>query len=359
MASRGESGGDITRILLSVLCIGGLAIGSFWILSPFMSALIWAVMIVIPTWPLMLKAKSRFGGRRGLATFAMTLVLCLIVFVPIWLAIRTIANNTETIGNWASMAVQYEIPSAPQWVSDLPLVGRHAAKGWNHLAQVERAELAKELTPYLGAVVRWFPAQIGNAGIIFLHFVLMVIISAILYMQGEAGAVKLIAFARRLAGDQGEEAVVLAGQAIKAVAMGIVVTAMVQAVVAGVGLLIAGVPFALLLTALIFIFSIVQIGAGPVLIPTIIWLYWTGHPGWGTFLLIWSVFVMTMDNFLRPFLIKRGANLPILLIFAGVFGGLLSFGILGLFIGPVILAVSYTLLMAWIGNAKVKTEIPA
>jgi predicted PurR-regulated permease PerM len=133
--------------------------------------------------------------------------------------------------------------------------------------------------------------------------------------------------------------------------MGIVVTALVQSTVAGIGLGIAGMPQAVLLTALIFFLSIVQIGAGPVLVPTIIWLYWSGSPAWGTFILIWSVIVMGLDNFLRPYLIKRGADLPILLIFAGVIGGLMSFGIIGLFIGPVVLAVSYTLINAWIGGS--------
>lgn len=355
MATRSESSPDITRILLSVLFISALALGSFWILSPFLSALIWAVMIVIPTWPFMLKLKARLGGRRGLATLIMSLILCLIVFVPVWLAIRTVVKHTDTITEWTTMVANFQIPPAPQWVTDLPLIGEKAATTWNHIAAAEREDLASGVAPYLVSIVKWFPAQLGNAGAIFLHFLLTVIIAAILYMQGEVGAQKLIAFARRLAGEQGEQAVVLAGQAVRAVAIGIVVTAMVQAIVAGIGLLIAGIPFAVLLTALIFILSIVQIGAGAVLVPTIIWLYWSGSTGWGTFILIWSIFVMTLDNFLRPVLIKRGADLPMLLIFAGVFGGLIGFGILGLFVGPVILAVSYTLLEAWIGTSKRKT----
>ena len=130
--------------------------------------------------------------------------------------------------------------------------------------------------------------------------------------------------------------------------MGIVVTALVQAAVTWVGFLIAGIPYAILLTAIIFVLSVVQIGALPVLAPTVIWLYWSGDAAWGTFMLVWSVFVMGIDNFLRPCLIRKGANLPLLLIFAGVIGGLISFGIIGLFLGPVILAVTYTLTNAWI-----------
>ncbi len=340
---------DITRTMLSVLFISVLAIGSFWVLQPFLSAFIWAVMIVIPTWPLMLRLTSRLGGRRALATFVMTLAMCLVVLIPFWLAIRTVVIHSDTISGWASTVSNFKLSSPPDWVSEVPVIGARVANKWNELALAERHDIEATVTPYLVSVVKWFPAQLGNAGGIFIHFLLTIVIAAILYMRGDVGAEKVRAFARRLGGERGEAVTLLAGQAIRAVAIGIVVTALVQALVAGIGLAMAGIPFAFLLTALIFLLSLVQIGAGPVLIPTIIWLFWTGSTGWGTFMLLWSVLAMGLDNFLRPFLIKRGADLPMLLIFAGVIGGVLSFGILGLFIGPVILAVTYTLLEAWIG----------
>ena len=142
----------------------------------------------------------------------------------------------------------------------------------------------------------------------------------------------------------------LAGQAIRGVALGVVVTALVQAALGGLGLVIAGVPFAALLTAVVAFLCIAQIGPTPVLVPALIWLYWSGETGWGTFLVVWTVIVVTIDNVLRPLLIKRGADLPLLLIFAGVIGGLLAFGLVGVFVGPVVLAVAYTLLRAWIAD---------
>ena len=142
----------------------------------------------------------------------------------------------------------------------------------------------------------------------------------------------------------------LAARAIRGVALGVVVTALAQALLGGVGLAVAGVPFAGVLTAVMLMLCLAQIGPGLVLIPATIWLYWTGDNLWGTLLLVWSLFVVTLDNFLRPFLIKQGADLPLLLIFAGVIGGLLSLGLLGIFVGPVVLAVSYTLLEAWINE---------
>jgi predicted PurR-regulated permease PerM len=130
----------------------------------------------------------------------------------------------------------------------------------------------------------------------------------------------------------------------------VVVTAVVQSGLGGIGLAIAGVPFAGLLTAVMLLLCIAQVGPSPVLVPAVIWLYWNGEAAWGTFLLVWSVVVVTMDNVLRPILIQRGANLPLLLIFAGVIGGLLAFGLVGIFVGPVVLAVAYTLLKAWIND---------
>jgi predicted PurR-regulated permease PerM len=141
---------------------------------------------------------------------------------------------------------------------------------------------------------------------------------------------------------------VLAGQAIRAVALGVVVTALVQSVIGGIGLAIAGIPFAAVLTALMFLLAVAQIGAGPVLACATVWMYWTGENGWGTALLVLTIVVGSLDNILRPILIRQGADLPLLLIFAGVIGGLITFGLVGLFVGPVVLAVTYTLLDSWI-----------
>jgi predicted PurR-regulated permease PerM len=132
------------------------------------------------------------------------------------------------------------------------------------------------------------------------------------------------------------------------VALAVLLTAMIQAALAGIGLFVAGVPFAAALTALMFVLGMAQIGGLPVLACAVIWLYWRGDTGWATALLVWSVFVGTIDNVLRPFLIRKGADLPLLLIFAGVTGGLVAFGVVGIFVGPVVLAVAFRLLEAWI-----------
>jgi predicted PurR-regulated permease PerM len=185
-----------------------------------------------------------------------------------------------------------------------------------------------------------------------------------MYANGELAAQRLVRFGQRLAGAGGENAVWLAGQTIRGVALGVVVTALVQTLFAALGLVIAGVPFATILSAAMFLLSIAQIGVLPVLGSVVAWLYWTGESGWGTFMLVWTLVAATMDNFLRPILIKRGADLPLLLVFAGVIGGLLAFGLIGIFIGPVVLAVADRLLTAWIEDDKIdgpsaKERLPA
>jgi predicted PurR-regulated permease PerM len=162
-----------------------------------------------------------------------------------------------------------------------------------------------------------------------------------------------------LAGERGEQAVVLASQAIRGVALGVVVTALVQSVLGGIGLAIAGVPLAPVLTALMFMLCIAQLGPILVLAPAVAWMYWSGDNAWATFLLVWTLIVGSLDNFLRPFLIKKGADLPLLLILAGVIGGLIAFGLVGIFIGPVVLAVGYTLIDAWVDQGRPGESRPA
>jgi len=180
------------------------------------------------------------------------------------------------------------------------------------------------------------------------QLLLVAAISAILWTHGETAADGVRRFFHRLAGQRGARMVVLAGQAIRSVALGIVITAVVQSVAGGIGLAVTGVPLAGVLTAVMLILGIAQLGPAPVLIPAVIWQFMNGRATPGVVLLVWTVVVTLMDNFIRPILIRRGVDLPLLLILAGVIGGLLAFGVIGLFVGPVLLAVTYTLVSEWV-----------
>jgi predicted PurR-regulated permease PerM len=343
-----ETPRDLPRIVFSVLFIGALIGLSLWILRPFLPALVWATTIVIATWPVMLKVQAFLWNRRWLAVTVMSGALLLVFVLPFTMAVGAIVNNAAMIAERARSLMTVQVPALPEWVVKLPFIGERIAAAWRDLTAGGGAGLVAGVRPYLGSIVRWFAASVGGLGGLFVQFLLTVLITAILYVSGESAANGVRRFALRLGGPQGEAAARLAAQAIRAVALGVVVTAIVQAVAAGLGLLIAGVPFVAILTAVIFMLALAQLGPIPVMVPAVAWLYWNGSSGWGTFLLVWTIILMPLDNVLRPILIKRGAKLSLLLVFAGVVGGLIAFGLVGIFIGPVVLAVSFTLISAWV-----------
>jgi predicted PurR-regulated permease PerM len=346
-----EPSRDLARIVLSVLFIGLLLALSIWILRPFLPATLWATTIAIATWPLLLKVQARLWNRRSLAVAVMTLALLLVFILPFMLAVSTIVTNVGAITERGQSLTALQLPPPPEWVAKLPFLGERIEVAWRDLIDAGGTGLAADVRPYIGQAARWFAASVGSVGALFVQFLLTVGITAIFYTSGEAAGAKVVRFGARLAGAQGEAAIRLAAQAIRAVAMGVVLTALAQAAVAGIGLLIAGIPFAAVLTAVVFILSLAQIGPLPVMVLAVGWLYWSGASGWGTFLLVWTVIIAPMDNILRPLLIRRGgANLSLLLVFAGVIGGLIAFGLVGIFIGPVVLAVSSTLLSAWVDS---------
>jgi predicted PurR-regulated permease PerM len=344
---------DITHTVLSVLSIGVLIAASFWILSPFLTSIIWAAVVVIATWPVLERLEARFAKKRWLAVVLMTLALLLIILIPITLAIITIVDNAGTIAEQARSLSTFSLSAPPDWLERIPLAGEKLAARWSAFAALSPEERSASVVPHARKALEWFVAQAGSMGMTLVHFLLTVIIAAILYAQGEVVREGILNFARRLAGSRGEAAAVLAGKAVRGVVLGVVLTALIQAAVGGVGLLITGVPAVALLTAVMFMLCLAQIGPFLVLVPAVIWLYWSGQPVWGTVLLVVTAVAGTIDNVVRPFLIKKGAGLPLLLIFSGVIGGLIAFGIIGLFIGPVVLAVTYTLLKAWVkGNGQ-------
>jgi predicted PurR-regulated permease PerM len=347
---------DLARITLSVLFIGALIVGALWILRPFLAALIWSTMIVVATWPLMRRLERAFGGRRAPAVAVMMLGLVAILIVPLGIALDAIFAHSGDLAELAAGLPAMTLPAAPEWLGKLPLVGGRAAAAWNEVTSEGMAGLMARAEPYLRIVLAWLSQHAGGFALVVVQFVLIVILSGVLYAGGENWGAWVRRFGERLADEQGGRMVTLAGQAIRGVALGVVVTALIQSALGGIGLAIVGVPFAGVLTAVMFALCIAQLGPILVLLGATIWAYYTLGTGWAAFLLVWTLVVGTMDNFVRPVLIRRGADLPLLLIFAGVIGGMIAFGIVGLFIGPVVLAVAYTLLDNWVSGPAARTE---
>jgi predicted PurR-regulated permease PerM len=278
----------------------------------------------------------------------MSLGLLAILIVPLGVALKAILEHADELVALLGRLPDMQLPAAPEWLGRIPMAGERIQSAWNQLASEGMAALVAQAQPYARAAAAWFAQQAGGFAMVLVQFVLIVVLCAVLYAGGESWAGWLRRFGRKLADEQGDRMVVLAGGAIRGVALGVVVTALVQSALGGIGLVIAGVPFAGVLTAIMFALCIAQLGPILVLLAATAWAYYTLGAGWGTFLLVWSLVVGFMDNVLRPLLIRRGADLPLLLIFAGVIGGLVAFGIVGIFVGPVVLAVAYTLLDDWV-----------
>ncbi|CAI0807916.1 putative inner membrane protein [Serratia proteamaculans] len=345
---------DLPRLIFGVMFIVIMIVACFWVVQPFILGFAWAGMVVIATWPLLIKLQRILWGRRSLAVIVMTLLLILLFILPISLLVSSVVDNSAPIVAWASTPGKLHIPDLA-WLQSIPMIGDKIYTSYHTLVNAGGTALVAKVQPYFGQTATWFVAQAAHIGRLLLHCTLMLLFSVLLYARGEQVALGIRHFATRLGAERGDAAVVLGGQAIRAVALGVVVTALVQSVLGGIGLAVTGIPAATLLTVLIFICCVAQLGPLLVLVPAIIWLYWSGDTTWGTVLLVWSCVVATLDNVLRPVLIRMGADLPMILILSGVIGGLLAFGMIGLFIGPVVLAVSYRLLTAWMNEAPEPT----
>ncbi|CAD6507585.1 AI-2E family transporter YdiK [Candidatus Profftia tarda] len=338
---------DLPRIIFGVLFISLMIFSCLWVVRPFIFEFTWASMIVIATWPILIKLQNIFCGKRWIAVCIMTILLLLFLILPIALIICSLIDNSHPILVWASSAKHWSMPDL-LFLEKIPAIGHRIYKSWHSILTSGSSIIISKIQPYIGQTITWFVAQVAHVGSFLLHCSLMLLFSALLYSRGEEVALGVRKFAIRLAAQSGADAVTLATKAIRAVALGVVVTALVQSILGGIGLTISGIDYAMLLTVFMFICCLAQLGPLLVLIPAILWLYWIGESTRGSLLIVWSCIVGTLDNFVRPALmIRMGATLPTILILSGVIGGLLAFGMIGLFIGPVVLAVSYLLISSW------------
>lgn len=356
MVDRSRSSSDITHTTLSVLFLVFLIVSTFWILSPFLTSILWATIVSVAAWPFLLRLQAYVGGRRSLAVTVMTVMILLVVFVPVTLAIATIVGNARNLTADLKSLESIALPAPPPVLEHVPFAGSRIASEWRRFAALSPEQRSTVLTPYAQRALQWFAVQAGSIGTMLVQFLLTTVITAILLARGEVARDAILRFARRLAGRQGYDAALKAGQAIRAVVVGVVGTALLQATIGGAGLFISGVPAAALLTAVMLFLCLAQLGPILVIIPSVIWLYWSGQTVSATILLVIGLVAAAIDNVVRPLLIRRGANLPLLLIFAGVIGGLIAFGVIGLFIGPVVLTVAYTLLGTWVSDVEPGTD---
>ena len=323
-----------------------LVVGCLLVLRPFVSALLWAVVLCFSSWPLYGRLLRLVRGRRTLAALLMTLAMILVVLLPFVIIATAVSDDVRDLTAAVRQWLETGPPAPPDWLGKLPLVGRRSAEYWQSLTTDSTKLLheARRLIAPAGSVLVLIGKMLISG---LLQLTLSILIAFFLFRDGESAAEKLGVLIERIARGRGQRLLSLSGSTVRGVVYGILGTALVQAIMAGIGYLIAGVPGAGMLALLTFFLSVVPIGPPLIWIPAALWLFHEGSTAWGVFMLIWGIGVSSVDNVVKPWLISQGSDMPFLLIFFGVLGGALAFGFIGVFLGPTLLAVGYRLITEW------------
>jgi predicted PurR-regulated permease PerM len=334
------------RVLMAVL-IGGVAAGCVLVLFPFFSALLWAAILVFTTWPVAewLRINLRVGHSG--AAVMMVALTAVVVVLPLAIAAPGGASDVNHLQTAIEDALRRGLPDAPQWVFNIPVVGPSFGGLWDRWA-ADITALGESLQPYFGILLEGGLTLLLGIAHGVLLFGLALFVAFFFYLYGEPLAMRLRAIMHRIAGAQADRLILVTGATVRGVVYGILGTAIVQGVLTAFGLWIAGVPRPVLLGAVAGFLAVLPIGAPLVWIPATIWLLSTGNVVHGIFLAVYGVLAVSgADHLIRPWFISRGAQLPFLLTVLGVLGGALAFGLLGIFLGPVLLGIGFTLVNEW------------
>ena len=329
-----------------------LAVGCLTVLRPFLSALLWALVLSFATWPLHAWLVRRLKGRRTFGASLMTLLVAAIFILPLAAVGTGLADSVTKVASMIAVLLKEGPPGPPAWVADLPVVGPQMDEQWLELERLGTA-WTSELQPYLDAGRDWLLSIGVRLGEAILQVSLGVLAAFFFFRDGAEGARRLSVAVERLAGHRAQQLLAVAGGTVRSVVYGVIGTALAQGTLQAIGLWLAGVPAPFFLGFLTFFLSFVPAGPPLVWLPAAAWLLYNDAVGWGIFLAIWGFLVVSgVDNVLRPYLISRGTNLPLILVFLGVVGGVLAFGFLGVFLGPTLLAVGYVLVEEWSAGAQ-------
>ena len=338
----GQRGAFSAERILTWLMLGGIALGCGVVLRPFFSAILWAAILVFSSWPLFWRLRRAGLGRVGAAAIMVTLTAVLVV-LPIAIAVPSSAEDVNHLSSLLQTALQGGLPAAPAWLADVPLAGAGLSHLWNSWA-ADLSAMAAFFQPWFGMIAEAGLRLLLDIADGVLGFVLALFIGFFFYVYGEAMAGRLRAIMHRIGGERADRLIHVTGNTVRGTVYGILGTAIVQGLLTFAGLWLAGVPRAPLLGLVAGFLSVLPIGAPLVWIPAAIWLIASGHLPRGIFLAVYGVvFVSGADHLIRPYFIARGAQLPFLLTVLGVLGGALAFGLLGIFLGPVLLGVGFTL----------------
>jgi predicted PurR-regulated permease PerM len=339
-----------TAVLLALgILIGGCAL----IIAPFAPALLWAAIMSFTTWNVFQRLSKRLGGRETLAASLLVGLMLVLIVLPLIFALIAFAAQANELYEHIRAQTEIGLPMLPEWVTSVPYVGARLGASWRALGAGD-----PEVLQQVRGVLLWistFMLQIGkSAGQSFGVLLLSCVLVLFFYIGGARGRFWLEGTLFHIAGSRGVELLHIAANTVKSVVFGILGTAAAQGILAGIGFALAGVPMVVALALGTAVLSLIPFGPGLLWGPAAFWLYHEGHTGWAIFMVLWGVLVVGMaDNILKPMLIGKGVNLSFLLIMLGVLGGAMSFGLLGVFLGPTFLAVGFALLTDWVQQKAV------
>ncbi|MBI3148768.1 MAG: AI-2E family transporter [Betaproteobacteria bacterium] len=340
------------QIALSATALALLVGGCFLVLQPFLIATLWAMILVYTTWPIRNRVRAWARGSTSAAALLMTLAITLVLLAPLVVAVITMADDIVVFTELMQAKLKDGLPGAPAWLAGLPWMGERMAAYWNDLAQ-DSSHLLAEIKKTLPALRGFLVASGATLGHGVVQISLSILIAFFVYRDGEQAARRLDAAVAQLGGEKARHLLQVAASTVRSVVYGILGAALGQGVLAGIGFWLAGVPAATLLGVATFFLSPIPMGPVILWLPAAGWLFFQGQTGWAIFLVLWGALVVSsVDNFLKPILMSRGSDLPILFVFLGVLGGAAAFGFIGVFLGPTLLAVGQRLVQEWIAAGE-------
>ena len=339
---------ELVVLVIRIVCLGLLGYWSFILIRPFLTIIVWSIIITVALYPIFDWLSEKLHGHRALAAVAITVFTFFVMLGPVtWLALslaETVRMLLARFGEW-SLA----IPPPSEAVQAWPLIGEKIYEVWE-LASTNLQALVVEVAPHLKPLGTSLLNAAGSVGINLLKFTVSLVISGFLFVPGPSLIHSTKNILGRVEAGRGEEFVDLAGATIRNVSRGIFGIAILQALLAGIGLLFAGVPAAGLISFLVLLFGIIQIGPSVILVPLIVWSWFAMDTTMAILFTLYMVPVNLLDNMLRP-LVAKGLKTPMPIILIGVLGGTLVHGMIGLFVGPIVLSIAWQLLVVWTQDA--------
>lgn len=342
----------VRRAVEAAIRIGLVALLVAWcfqIVRPFIVPVVWGIIIAVAVYPGYRRLEAVLGGHRTIAATLFTLLMLILLIGPTVMLAGTLAESAQRLAADLTNGT-LSIPAPSESIGSWPIIGEPLERFWRLASENLGAALA-EIRPQIATFGSWLLATVAKLGLGVLQFVLAIIIAGVFLANAHGGGQTAREIATRLAGERGADYAELGQATVRSVARGILGVALIQSLLAGLGFLAVGIPGAGLLALVCLFLAVVQIGPAIVLIGAVVYVFSTADTFTAVIFLIWSIFVGLIDNVLKPVLLGRGVKVPMVVIFAGAIGGFLASGIIGLFVGSVVLALSFTLFKAWLAES--------